>query len=156
MDKKCKKCGLTKPLASFPIRAAMRDGHRNECLDCKLAYQQAWVARMRKDPGYVAMDRARHRAKSAERRANGKAKPTNYATVKRWIKRNRHAQRAHWKASKAQMGGVLVKPQACEQCGARRRQLEKHHPDYSKPLEVLWLCSKCHGLTRRKPLPKAA
>jgi lipopolysaccharide export LptBFGC system permease protein LptF len=31
----------------------------------------------------------------------------------------------------------------CAQCGATEH-LEKHHPDYSKPLEVIVLCASCH------------
>lgn len=31
----------------------------------------------------------------------------------------------------------------CERCGATER-LSRHHPDYSKPEEIVVLCSTCH------------
>ena len=31
----------------------------------------------------------------------------------------------------------------CEKCNTTEN-LQKHHPDYSKPLEVITLCRKCH------------
>jgi hypothetical protein len=37
--------------------------------------------------------------------------------------------------------GKLVK-RACERCGSR--QSESHHEDYSKPLDVMWLCDICY------------
>ncbi len=37
--------------------------------------------------------------------------------------------------------GILVK-QPCEQCG--KADVESHHPDYSRPREVVWLCRPCH------------
>lgn len=37
----------------------------------------------------------------------------------------------------------------CEKCGKPKAQA--HHEDYSKPLEVKWLCPRCHGLEHRKP-----
>jgi len=38
-------------------------------------------------------------------------------------------------------GGLLVKL-ACNRCGGTKAQA--HHADYSKPLDVEWLCVKCH------------
>jgi hypothetical protein len=36
-------------------------------------------------------------------------------------------------------------PELCEGCNKPVR-LEKHHPDYSKPLLVVWLCKPCHAI----------
>lgn len=40
-----------------------------------------------------------------------------------------------------------VKPQPCENCGDPKTQ--GHHTDYSKPLDVRWLCRKHHALEHR-------
>jgi DNA-directed RNA polymerase subunit RPC12/RpoP len=37
----------------------------------------------------------------------------------------------------------------CELCGSKV-WLERHHPDYSKPLEVQTLCRTCHARQRSK------
>lgn len=39
--------------------------------------------------------------------------------------------------------GELFKPGACSACGNNSR-VEGHHMDYTKPLEVVWLCNGCH------------
>jgi hypothetical protein len=36
----------------------------------------------------------------------------------------------------------------CQMCGATK-DLQKHHPDYSKPLEVVILCRSCHERLHR-------
>jgi protein-arginine kinase activator protein McsA len=47
----------------------------------------------------------------------------------------------------------------CERCGSTER-LSRHHPDYSKPEEIVVLCSACHpqmdaaDRTRRTKKPK--
>jgi hypothetical protein len=45
--------------------------------------------------------------------------------------------------------GVLVRPGKCSSCGSAC-QPHGHHRDYSKPLEVEWLCRPCHGIRHRK------
>jgi hypothetical protein len=37
-------------------------------------------------------------------------------------------------------GKLLQKP--CRHCGESRT--ERHHPDYARPLYVIWLCRPCH------------
>lgn len=37
-------------------------------------------------------------------------------------------------------GKILRKP--CVSCG--NKTSEPHHPDYNKPLEIIWLCHSCH------------
>ena len=38
--------------------------------------------------------------------------------------------------------GKIVKSDTCEICG--QPHTEAHHEDYNRPLEVNWLCRKCH------------
>lgn len=40
--------------------------------------------------------------------------------------------------------GRLKRPDRCSQCGRRSDNIEAHHVDYGKPLDVEWLCSTCH------------
>lgn len=35
-----------------------------------------------------------------------------------------------------------LEPQPCESCGSV--DVQKHHTDYSKPLDIEWLCAPCH------------
>ena len=50
--------------------------------------------------------------------------------------------RARAYANTYQKRGLLT-PEPCRDCGSEDN-LHKHHEDYSKPLEVVWLCAPCH------------
>lgn len=43
--------------------------------------------------------------------------------------------------------GGLKKPATCSECGEEPRpglSLHGHHDDYNRPLDVRWLCPRCH------------
>lgn len=44
--------------------------------------------------------------------------------------------------------GWLTRPEGCGECGGT--PVDAHHPDYSKPLDVAWLCPPCHGKRHRR------
>jgi transposase-like protein len=59
-------------------------------------------------------------------------------------------ERAHNLVEKAIANGSLLRPGSCECCGGSgefkdgRTIIQAHHDDYDRPLEVRWLCQKCH------------
>ena len=42
-----------------------------------------------------------------------------------------------------------ITPGTCEMCGTDK-SIEGHHPDYSEPLNVIWVCSVCHRQFHKK------
>lgn len=59
---------------------------------------------------------------------------------------NDHARRITELAIKA---GLLSRPSRCMSCGSDAR-LDAHHSDYTKPLEIAWLCNPCHRAEHRR------
>jgi len=58
---------------------------------------------------------------------------------------NRHLKKqAYQEYHNALRLGIIVRPDVCSQCGAKGERIEGHHTDYSKPLDVIWLCFSCH------------
>ena len=76
----------------------------------------------------------------------------NVDCIRDWCKKNRKKRNAQQRARRALYKGDLEKSLVCEHC-EQETKLEGHHPDYSKPLEVVWLCSSCHS-TEHKRLNK--
>ena len=60
-------------------------------------------------------------------------------------------QRAHGIVASAIKKGILVR-QPCQECGLPNG--DAHHKDYSKPLEVEWLCERHHMQRHRRYYPR--
>lgn len=74
-------------------------------------------------------------AKKRNRKISGKRRS------KRYYDRNIEKVRARTIYKTAIKTGALIR-QPCQVCGDLKT--EGHHSDYSKPLEVLWLCKPHH------------
>jgi len=81
-----------------------------------------------------------------------------YAAGKKQNRQERaERSRAYWITNQAIKAGDLVVPDGCERCGAEdrgthngRRWIQAHHEDYSKPLDVIFLCAPCHKAVHKE------
>lgn len=69
-------------------------------------------------------------------------------SVKRYHAKNKGKLAAHRAVGRALKSGKLKKAYRCQGCGAVT-PLQGHHKDYSKKLDVVWLCAFCHSATHR-------
>lgn len=59
--------------------------------------------------------------------------------------RNAMAHRAQESVARAIRNGSLVRPASCEECGQVSPRIHAAHRDYSRRLDVRWLCVSCHN-----------
>lgn len=137
--KRCKACRLEKPESDFPTYKAGRwSGTRSTCRVC---WNSKW------GPVIVAhSNRYYHENESFRRKALARARKQHASDKRIHNKRNadyaiRHPDRnsAKVKVMVAVRSGQLV-PDRCH-CG---RKAHAHHDDYSRPLDVIWLCPTHH------------
>ena len=129
--KNCATCHQPKNLAEFDRRGGSRIDYQASCKVCERTREHQ--RRAEHPERYLAKGQryyAKHQAEIAARRSAAYA-----AHPERW--------RARRQVSKALVSGALTK-EPCQVCGAIKT--EGHHPDYSKALEVIWLCRHHHRL----------
>ncbi len=116
----------------------------------------AWVAKrsqsisQKNDRARYYRDRSKRRKAAQEYRANNPQLFLEACAA--WAMRNPHKKKAHNAVSNAIRDGRLIKgpcENADEDCTAT---ITAHHPDYSKPLQVIWLCTFHHGVRHRRYL----
>ena len=69
-----------------------------------------------------------------------KSRTYNKDSKEQWRKTFPERKNAHSKVFRALKSGKIFK-QPCFVCGSAA---EAHHPDYSRPLDVVWLCPPHH------------
>lgn len=148
--KKCFKCEIEKPLTEFYKHKAMSDGHLNKCKSCT----KDDAAKHREDNLEKIKEYDRNRPNAKERNEQNKAnykkgmKDPEYRnrlaeSRKRSAEKHFEKRAANWTTSNAIRDGKLIR-QPCEVCGDLK--VDAHHDDYSKPLDVRWLCRPHHAV----------
>jgi hypothetical protein len=83
----------------------------------------------------------------------GKHRGDRTAQSRRYRERHLVEVKAQSKLRRNITNGNIIKPTKCEQCDREVFDsiiLHAHHDDYSKPLEVRWLCCDCHNMAHGK------
>lgn len=81
-----------------------------------------------------------------KRKAEGTFNRGNRADqTKRYYSNRPLVRAAHNAIAKAALKGKLIKPSICSLCGTITDNIIGHHGDYTKPLDVIWVCWSCHN-----------
>lgn len=70
-------------------------------------------------------------------------KSAHGGAVRRWLARSPEQRAAHVALGNAVRDGRVFKWPVCAVPECDETRVEGHHPDYSRPLDVVWLCA-CH------------
>jgi len=124
--KNCIRCGVEKAIPEFYRNKGMADGTVNKCKACCIEQEKI---RRRSNPAVQAYDRARGNRQG-------------YGYVKSRREAHPEMYKAHTMVGNALRDGRLAK-EPCLFCEATEN-IHGHHRDYAKPLDVVWLCAKCH------------
>lgn len=119
---KCSKCGKATILTP-----GMKKVQTRICESCHTQRSMDWWGN--------------NKEKARENQRNFFRSKTGRALNKRYVTNNPNKVMARNKVSYAIKTGK-VKRQPCQRCGGI--ETHGHHEDYSKPLEVIWLCRKHH------------
>lgn len=144
--KTCKDCGNQKPKTDFY-------GVQNECKECT----KARVRKYRADNMESVRAYDRQRGLDPKRQANNRANYRKRISTPEGREREWQKKRGYINSTKRAANiivgnylrdGKLIR-QPCERCGDNQA-VDAHHEDYSKPLDVMWLCKKHHGERHRE------
>ncbi len=131
MERTCIYCGESKPPTAFYVSTVNADGLTGGCRECV----KAKVKRRYYEKHELVAAYERRRFKDPRR----KAATIRYQRARR--ARDPIKNKARNAVSNAVRDGRIVKL-PCQHCGNQKSQA--HHHDYTKPLDVEWLCFKCH------------
>ena len=90
----------------------------------------------------MPLSKERNRERMKAKRVTGCTKREIETSI-RWRQEHLEAVKAGSKLRYTIKQGHIIKPDHCVQCH-RKAGVTGHHQNYTKPLEVLWLCSSCH------------
>lgn len=154
-DKVCSKCQLQKPQSRFHKNSKSRDGLHCYCKECRAKIQKEYrqenkekITAYNKQYYKDNIERINHHHKEWSRRNRDKMDKF----TKEYYQRNPERMIVHNQLNWAVKSGKIIRPSICSGCGGESNSIEGHHDDYSKPLEVVWLCRECHIKFHKKAM----
>lgn len=132
--KKCAECGRELALTEFNKNRNSKDGHQDRCRECFSRYNRERYLKNR--------EKTKRMVKEYK-----EANPRKvFETRMKSFSKNPSEERLRKLVQAAMKCGELVNPGVCSGCGctSEERRIEAHHYDYSKPLDVIWVCTPCH------------
>lgn len=150
MEKNCKSCEQTKLISEYYKHQQMADGHLNYCKDCVKSRVHKHRA---ENIDYIRQyDKERsmwpHRARArAEYMQTPNGKEAHLRASSKWIAAHPGRKNAIDRLNTAVIRGKIQKL-PCWVCEST--DVHGHHPDYSQPLNVVWLCPKHHKQLHRE------
>jgi len=144
--KVCRECNVENPLSEFYKHAAMGDGHLNKCKSCVKQrvnkHREENIEKAREYDRQRAMLPHRVQARK-EYMQTEQGKKSKKKSLERYKKTYPMTYAAHVITCNAIRDKKLKRPTRCSVCNTKT-MIEAHHDDYTKPLEVRWLCNACH------------
>lgn len=128
--KTCTTCERSLPIEAFATKPR-GDGHQPKCRACTREYSRNWYRENRERRLARAKQHYAENRDAILRRQRAHRRATFRREQARGLLRN------------AVLRGDVRRPENCSRCGKRGR-IQGHHHDYSKPLDVIWLCVACH------------
>lgn len=145
LTKICFKCSTELPLSEFYSHPQMADGHLGKCKTCAKNDSEERRSVKSLDSEWVGKEMERHRIKQRKARLQGTAcvltREVKNQVDRRYRFKYPDKAAAHAVVSNASRDNKIER-KPCEVCGEKA---QAHHDDYSKPLEVRWLCPKHHS-----------
>jgi hypothetical protein len=138
--KDCSLCGVRKELSEFHKNNALSDGLTSRCKVCIKGYQAKRADKLRENKPSDWKKKTQD-MKTYHREWKDKRPQYNTIKTKEWYEKNKDRMKVKYAVKYALKTGKLVKT-PCVICGDEN--VEGHHPDYSLPLDVVWLCKKHH------------
>ena len=152
--KYCYKCKQIKPLTAFHKDSSTKDGLNSKCKLCKSIYRKSYYQKNKgkelwRMKQYQLDNSEKIHKKAQEYYASEPGLKQHRLDAKKYQKKYPERHNAHGKFTYALKTNRIKRPIHCELCG-KKCVPEGHHSDYSKPLEVQWLCHLCHTKLYRK------
>ena len=148
-EKKCPRCGETKPLSEFSKNKSRSDGHAHYCKSCAYAATKQWVSEnndKRKESKRNAYWKNPDRERSIAARRRRENPETNRKACARYNDAHPERRNAVNVVNRAVAAGDICPPTnlKCAACGMQAK--DYHHASYAPEhwLFVVPLCRSCH------------